>query len=293
MSASLWKSITRRLAILSGNRRGSGDYIRRRRWTISVINENSMMSVAEITARKWKLIAGAIAAFLILGSFWLALFSFTPLQNLLPARLGPDLRDRYIAMSVHLDSLEHAVQSYSKYTDAITAIFDETNVSQSSSAVAAPTLAEVSVDSLLLASDAEKQFVKRFDDAERFNLSVLSPIAAEGITFIPPFTGVPFNERDEGIPQVVASATTPVSAVYRGTVLNVYYTTGRGITVIIQHPNDFVTLYSGLDDVFVKRGEKVKTGMRIGLASADKHALAFELWHNGSPLPPSSYISFN
>lgn len=293
MSASIGKSMMRRFGGMFGRRRGTGDYIRRRRWTISIVNENSMMSVVKITARKWKFIAVGIVAFIILGAFWLALFSFTPLQNLLPARLGPDLRDRYIAMSVHLDSLEQAVGAYEKYTDAITVIFDETKASQASSGAAGTTLADVSVDSLLMASDAEKQFVKRFEDAERFNLSVLSPIAAEGITFSPPFSGVAYTERDEGIPQIVVAAKTPVSAVYRGTILNVYYTTGRGITVVIQHPNDFITIYSGLDDVFVKRGEKVKSGMRIGLASGNKFPMLFELWHNGSPLSPSSYITFN
>ena len=273
--------------------KNTGDYVRRRRWTVSIVNENSMISVAEITARKWELITAVIVVFMLFGAFWLALFSFTTLQNLLPARLGPDLRDKYIAMSVHLDSLERAVQTFDGYTQNKTSLFDDTSRIATVSMPAGAALAEVSVDSLLVSSDAEKQFVRRFEDAERFNLSVLSPIAAEGMMFAPPFTGVTFTERDNGIPQIVTSAATAVSAVYRGTVVNVYYTTGLGITVAIQHPNDFITIYSGLDDVFVKRGEKVKTGMRIGVSSTDKHTFAFELWHNGSPLPPSSYITFN
>lgn len=238
--------------------KNTGDYVRRRRWTVSIVNENSMISVAEITARKWELITAVIVVFMLFGAFWLALFSFTPLQNLLPARLGPDLRDKYIAMSVHLDSLERAVQTFDGYTQNITSLFDDTARIATVSMPAGAALAEVSVDSLLVSSDAEKQFVRRFEDAERFNLSVLSPIAAEGMMFAPPFTGVTFTERDNGIPQIVTSAATAVSAVYRGTVVNVYYTTGLGITVAIQHPNDFITIYSGLDDVFVKRGEKVK-----------------------------------
>lgn len=287
------KYVVRHIKSLFRRNKANGDYVRRRRWTVSVVNENSMISVAAITARKWELITAVIVVFMLFGAFWLALFSFTPLQNLLPARLGPDLRDRYIAMSVHLDSLERAVQTYDGYTQNITSLFDDTTRIASMPTPAGAALAEVSVDSLLVSSDAEKQFVHRFEDAERFNLSVLSPIAAEGMMFAPPFTGVTFSERDEGIPQIVTSASAPVSAVYRGTVVNVYYTTGLGITVTIQHPNDFITIYSGLDDVFVKRGEKVKTGMCIGMSLADKHTFTFELWHNGSPLSPSSYITFN
>ena len=64
---------------------------------------------------------------MLFGAFWLALFSFTTLQNLLPARLGPDLRDKYIAMSVHLDSLERAVQTFDGYTQNITSLFDDTS----------------------------------------------------------------------------------------------------------------------------------------------------------------------
>ena len=287
------KSLAWHIKDLFCRKKSGGDYIRRRRWTVSVVNENSMISVAEITARKWELITAVIVVFLLFGAFWLALFSFTPLQNLLPTRLGPDLRDRYIAMSVHLDSLDRVVQTFDGYTQNITSLFDDTTRISAVSPPAGTALTEVSVDSLLVSSDAEKQFVHRFEDAERFNLSVLSPIAAEGMVFAPPFSGVTFSERDDGIPQIVTSTSTPVSAVYRGTVVNVYYTTGLGITVAIQHPNDFITIYSGLDDVFVKRGEKVKTGMRLGVASADKHTFSFELWHNGSPLSPSSYITFN
>ena len=107
--------------------KNTGDYVRRRRWTVSIVNENSMISVAEITARKWELITAVIVVFMLFGAFWLALFSFTTLQNLLPARLGPDLRDKYIAMSVHLDSLERAVQTFDGYTQNITSLFDDTS----------------------------------------------------------------------------------------------------------------------------------------------------------------------
>ena len=49
--------------------KNTGDYVRRRRWTVSIVNENSMISVAEITARKWELITAVIVVFYAFRSF--------------------------------------------------------------------------------------------------------------------------------------------------------------------------------------------------------------------------------
>jgi murein DD-endopeptidase MepM/ murein hydrolase activator NlpD len=61
---------------------------------------------------------------------------------------------------------------------------------------------------------------------------------------------------------------------------------------VIQHPNEFISIYSGLSEIFVSNGDKINTGTRIGIAEAGKFELKFELWHNGTALDPRQYINF-
>ena len=278
-------------------RRHKGDFVRHRRLRLSLINLNSLQPVFEFSGRRSRFIWAAVILFIATGIFWLLLLGFTPLGTILPGRMPNELRDRYVHMSVRLDSISATSAINNQYAENIRAIL-EGAPDTATRPQTQPPIQEIPLDSLMQASDAEKRFVSSYDDAERFNLSVLSPIAAEGMPFYPPVPSaldVNVNIAPGDIPAATISVgkATPISAVYRGTVLNTYYTTGRGLTVVVQHPNDFISIHTGLSDVFVKRGDKVSAGTRLGLASSDHYPLTFELWHNGSPLDPTEYISFS
>ncbi len=239
----------------------------------------------------------AVLAFLVAGGIWLAVFVYTPVRNLLPERFTVELRDKYDDMSVRLDSVADVTHTYGRYYDNLHAILTDSLPASAAISTAKPSdLQDLPLDSLLPATDREKNFVTSFEDQERFNLSVLSPIAAEGMTFFPPLSAanVDIVASSGDIPSVTITTTsaTGVSAIYRGTVVSSAFTSGRGWTVIIQHPNDFVSVYIGLSETFCVRGNKVTTGQRIGLTDGRQFPFTFELWHNGSPLPPTDYVFF-
>ncbi len=276
--------------------RHKGDFVRHRRLRLSFINLNSLQPIFEFSARRSRFIWLAVIFFIATGIFWLLLLGFTPLGAILPGRMPNELRDKYVHLAVRLDSISAASTINNRYTDNIRAILEGPSDTTATPQIQ-PQIQEIPLDSLMQASDAEKRFVNSYDDTERFNLSVLSPIAAEGMPFYPPVPSaldVSVNIAPGDIPAATISVgkATPISAVYRGTVLSTYYTTGRGLTVVVQHPNDFISVHTGLSDLFVKRGDKVNAGTRLGLASSDRYPLTFELWHNGSPLDPTDYITF-
>lgn len=272
-------------------RKANGDFVRRRRFKIAITNLSSLSEVWSVRGRKWSLITAAVVASAIIGIVWILAFVYTPLRNVLPARLQSDLRDNYVDLSARLDSMQEASAANQRFVQNIIDILSDS--------VPDPVITEtpttLPLDSLSEASKAERSFVQRFEDAERYNLSVLAPIAAAGMSFFPPVLGVQFesNYSDAGVPYITlrSGKATPVSAVYRGTVISANFITGMGVTLAIQHPNDFVSVYTGLSDVFVTKGDKVNAGTRIGMASETRYPLTFELWHNGSPLPPLDYIS--
>lgn len=200
---------------------------------------------------------------------------FTPLGRFLPGHLRGDLRARYTDMALHVDSLERIVREQRDYTANIVAIFSDSLPERPLQDVRQPSGSAV-VDSLISAGDAERRFVRQFEEEQRFNLSVLSPIAAEGMIFESP------SENDTGVG--------PVSAVYRGTVVAVFTDTDGRSSLVIQHPGDFISVYGDVVDTYVGRGDKVVAGQRIGNTEPGR-PLAFELWHGGTRLDPAIYIS--
>ena len=247
----------------------------RRRWRVEIINENTL-------ARTWSMRLPEMRAWIVGGCLLAALASlvivvgvFTPVGRLLTGRLPLSLRDQYREMAVRVDSLSKIARVQEAYAGNIVAILTDSVPTELPLKGEAAQGSTANPDSLLPASEAEKRFVQQFDARERFNLSVLSPIAAEGMIFESPTVG----EDRHG----------PVSATYRGTVVAISQNHRGMYTLTIQHPNDFISIYSNLTDIYVDRGQKVATGQRIGRSTIEA-PLSFELWRGGTELAPEQYI---
>lgn len=81
-------------------------------------------------------------------------------------------------------------------------------------------------------------------------------------------------------------------AVFDGEVTSTMVLPSYNNVVIIRH-GEFLTVYSNLDQLFVKKGDKVKTKQRIGVIQSDdsgKSKLHFELWQGRNIQNPESWI---
>lgn len=83
-------------------------------------------------------------------------------------------------------------------------------------------------------------------------------------------------------------------AVFDGVVSRVFIVPGYQTSVIIRHGN-YLTLYSCLEQVFVKQGEKIKTIQNIGKIYTNKEnenstVLHFELWKEQTKLNPEAWL---
>lgn len=286
------KSIIRRFLPASHSH---GDFKRRKRYRVEVVNSSSLDSVFEWRCSRAQLVLGCVGAMVLIGMVAVAMVNMSPLRRVLPSAMSASLRDDYEQMSMRLDSMYESSNAALSYAMNISRILQASEDSAMQSDASKQEVSTLPLDSLMEASAAERAFVQRFEDEERYNLSVLAPIAATGMTFYPPVIGVQpeAGVSEGGIPYLRFDGDrTAVSAAYRGTVINSYYTSERGVTVSVQHPNDFITIYSGLSDAFVTRGDKVNAGTRLGENRDASRPLIFELWHNGTPLQAAEYISF-
>lgn len=257
------------------------------RFRLDFIKENTFNRIWSVRMTRAKVIIVSSAAIMAVAALIWVVIAFTPLRLLVPGTLKGDVRARYLETALKLDSLEQAARANEAYIGSVIAIMkgEADSIAPSESTVAA-------ADTLLTAGDAERTFVERYEAEERFNLSVLAPIAAEGMIFASP---VPSTAT---VTPLTAGGVTasqpgilPVAAVYRGTVTGIFYDSDGRAVVTVQHPNDFVSVYSGLSDVFTAKGAKVSAAQRIGhTASGSK--LIFELWHNGASLTPQDYVAF-
>lgn len=96
----------------------------------------------------------------------------------------------------------------------------------------------------------------------------------------------------EGI-DFTASRGTPIQATGDGKVVKVTRSPSYGNYMVIDHGHGYESLYAHMDDVIVKRGEKVKRGQKIGTVGNTGRSTAphlhYEIHLNGRPINPISY----
>ncbi len=90
-----------------------------------------------------------------------------------------------------------------------------------------------------------------------------------------------------------ASRNADVLSVFAGEVTRVFFFQGLNNSVMIRHGN-YLTVYSNLQTVAVKSGEKVKAGQLLGRLSSSSdskdHVLHFEIWRETTNLNPELWI---
>ena len=81
--------------------------------------------------------------------------------------------------------------------------------------------------------------------------------------------------------------------VFEGTVSGVVNIPGAGKAVIVRH-GEYLSVYSNLESVQVKTGDKLSTKERIGtiaVGSDDKGELHLEIWRNTAKLDPQAWLA--
>ncbi len=85
----------------------------------------------------------------------------------------------------------------------------------------------------------------------------------------------------------------PVRAVFEGTVVGTQFIPGYDYMVIIKH-GEYYTVYSNLEEVIVKNGEKVAVRQSIGTVSTDRKTntseVHFEIWKEKTRLNPQDWV---
>nr|WP_298991366.1 peptidoglycan DD-metalloendopeptidase family protein [uncultured Polaribacter sp.] len=104
------------------------------------------------------------------------------------------------------------------------------------------------------------------------------------------FPGITINST--GLHFVTAKES-DAEAIFDGEVLNILVGSGGIKNVMVRHGN-YISSYNNIESSYVKKGDKIKTGQKIGKIFTDKVSgktkLVFSLFKNTKRLNPSSWI---
>ena len=106
----------------------------------------------------------------------------------------------------------------------------------------------------------------------------------------PTFPGITVNGT--GL-HIVTKQGKQAEAIFNGKVLNILVSSEGRMNVLIQHGN-YISSYNNLEKIYVKKGDAIKTGQKIGQIFTDKVSkktkLVFVLFKNTTRLNPASWI---
>ena len=225
----------------------------------------------------------------------------------LPKQVGTAKQDYLIRQAIvndalRIDSLEHIFELQNRYITNLQDIIAGTVSLDTVYSV--DSLARVRSEQLMERSEREENYMRQFEEAERYNITSQSqPVNdVRSINMFRPTAGLvsnSYNALDQHLGvDIAASPNQSVVAVLDGTVLMATYTSDMGYTICIVHPGELISVYKHCESLLKKTGDRVKQGDVVALvgrgtsdAMQGSH-LHFELWYQGQPLDPEKYILF-
>ena len=220
----------------------------------------------------------------------------TPIRTLLPGYMKQSERTATEENILRLDSALRVYEYNQAYIDNALRVLDTGRIPADSAKISA-NYNEFSPDSLISASPLENKFINMMEEREKYNISVLAPLAADGIIFSQVSDNSVYTEasRKEETGEIILPPNEAVRCVADGTVLATYYSPSEhGYVAIIQHQRGFVSRFSRLGTPMVAVGDYILSGQILALCPAadakGKRYIEVMMWHNGHRLVPYEYI---
>ena len=269
------------------------------KYKLTLLNEATLddvfsMRVSRLTA----LLAGLLLAGVMLAIF-VGLILATPLGQLLPGYLDKELRTEAIESRLRIDSLAEQAMRREVYFNNIRTILMGDAVSDTLAPL--DSIQIVSIDSLPGKSQREQEFARRFEEEEKFNLTILSTRPpGDGMVFYAPVKGIvtrAFDPLEQNATELLCAKNALVSSPLDGVVVFVEYTLADGYVMVIQHDDGFLSIFRNLAAPMREPGQEVHAGNMIGMMPRETKreadlTLRFELRQHGEALDPQKYISF-
>ena len=270
------------------------------RFHILLVNEKTLEKKKLFSSSSVNLVASSLFAFLLLLSTSFMLIYVTPLKEYFRGYTSIELRENAVENSMKLDSLESLYISQGKYINSLKDLlsgnisFEDLDQNSENIEVNPLELEIVKTnleDSLLRALVDEEDKYNAFDlQGERFT-TVLFPPVKGGLS-----SGFDYESKHYGV-DIAMPENSPVHSISEGIVVFAEWTSETGFVIILEHLNGLTSIYKHNSSIIKTQGDRIETGEIIaftgntGSLTTGPH-LHFELWYQGEPVDPESYIEF-
>lgn len=246
-------------------------------------------------SRIWLVLILVTVCALFMG-IGVALVYLSPIQRKMPGYMSGNERSAVETAISRLDTLSLVVASNQAYLNNLMTLIN-TEREPTDSTLASARLAPMPLDSLKTASPAEREFVAMMSEREKYNLNVLTPVAADAVKFSEPVSGgIVTGDSHKSLQlKIIPPVGQGVNAIADGYVVDRVYDAAEGTySLLVQSKLGFLARYSRLGVPLVDKGEAVLAGQRITLPPEHKTPrnkfVGIEMWRNGTALVPGDYL---
>lgn len=238
------------------------------------------------------------ALFLILATTFI--IAFTPLREYIPGYSSTTLKKKATRLAYETDSLQKILAVNEQYLASIKKVLTgnvkTVNFNKDSIIELAKT------DPSILIRTSRKDSLLRDAVAKEDKYNPLIAPQLQQYALFAPVKGTVSEGYDSKAKHyavdVVTIKDSPVKAVADGTVIFAEWTAATGYVIILKHDNNLISVYKHNAMLTKEQGEIVNAGEVIGTVgntgefTTGPH-LHFELWRDGFPVNPTSFIDFD
>ncbi len=255
------------------------------RYRLILRRDDNLEEKVSIVLEPLNLVLIVCGGFLLVGSFVYFLLAYTPLNYIFPTKSAKYSSQEQYKMIQKIDSLEIYLEQIKIQSEVLGSVLSGD---------------ELSMD--VASNDIEATQVEVTEESKPSRIALQnSPKTKQDYSFFIPVSGVitdSFNiQRNHLGIDIAAKSKEVIKAIQNGTVIYSGWTSKGGHTLILQHSNNFISVYKHNAVLLKKTGTFVSAGDAIALVgntgelSSGPH-LHFELWKNGLAVNPFSYLNF-
>ena len=274
---------------------------KKERFRVSLVNDITHKQLWFIKFTRSSLLITIVSIIIAVMACLFALIAFTPLKSLIPG--VPDAHSQRTAVqnAISIDSLERVLLRWDFYAENLKRVVNGEDPVKIDSIIKSHIANNDSVANIQTIHRSDSLLRKTVNEADRMGMTsrdMVMPI--EGMHFFSPLKGVVSQGFDRAIHpyiDITAPANSVVTSVLDGTVISAGWGDESGYTILIQHPNNIISVYKHNQKLLKKQGDHVSAGATIALVgntgsiTTGEH-LHFELWYKGNAVDPTKYINF-
>ncbi len=229
------------------------------------------------------------------------LIAFTPLREYIPGYSSTALKKRATTLNYKTDSLQQVIRMNDQYLESIKRVLkgDVSTVEFNKDSIIKA--AELDAEQFDIVPSKEDSLLRaKVDKEDKYNLFESATSKVSFVLF-PPVKGTIsqfYNVEEKHFAvDIVVPKDTPIKSVADGTVILAEWTTQTGYVIMIDHGNGLISVYKHNESLTKEQGDLVKSGEVVAISgntgelTTGPH-LHFELWSDGYPINPTTFIDF-